>query len=54
MLPHDYELRPTSAACGDGAWSAAISYADGTPPEDILFCDGFESGDASAWSSVVP
>jgi len=54
MLPHDYELRATSAACGDSLWSAVTSYADGTPPEDILFCDGFESGDTSAWSATVP
>ena len=47
---HTYEARATNPDCA-GEWSAATAYGDG---DDGLFCDGFENGDTTAWSSTLP
>jgi len=53
MLPHGYAVRATNT-CGNGAWSPVTTFADSSPLADILFCDGVESGDMSAWDVAVP
>lgn len=50
---HTFEVRGTNAACG-GAWSAPVSAFDGTPTDQILLCDGFETGSTGGWTSATP
>ena len=49
MASHGFEVRAKNPGCGPSAWSASVAGSDGTPPADILFCDGFESGDTVGW-----
>jgi hypothetical protein len=51
---HTYEVRGTNPACGFSAWSPAVTRADGTPADEILFCDRLETGGTDAWSATVP
>jgi len=34
--------------------AAAVGWAPPVEAEDLIFADGFESGDTSAWSAAVP
>lgn len=46
-----------SLSCENTGSCAAVEYRVRTEvpfPEDVLFSDGFESGDSSAWSATVP
>jgi len=52
LAPGDYTWRVRgSNAAGPGTWSEVVTF---TVEPALLFYDGFESGDTSAWSSVVP
>ncbi len=48
----------TAGEPGNGEWVAWVDDADNTapiaPPSELIFSDGFESGDTSAWSAAVP
>ena len=52
LAPGDYSwrVRGTNTA-GPGTWSGVVTFA---VEPDLLFYDGFESGDTAAWDSVVP
>jgi hypothetical protein len=46
-----------SLSCENTGSCAAVEYRvriEVPFPEDVLFSDGFESGDSSAWSATVP
>ncbi len=48
----DYTWRVRgSNSAGDGPWSSVQAF---TFDPDLLFTDGFESGDTSAWSTTIP
>jgi len=50
---HTCELRGKNATCGEGAWSPATAFRDGTPTTEILFCDRFETGNTDGWDETV-
>jgi hypothetical protein len=49
---HTYEVRANGASC-PGTWSQATILADLVDP-DARFCNGFRSGDTSAWAVTAP
>lgn len=52
LAPGDYTYRLQGEnAAGTGPWTAN---ADFTVEPDLIFWDGFESGDTEAWDTVVP
>jgi hypothetical protein len=49
---HTYEVRANGVSC-PGDWSQATTLADLMDP-NAQFCDGFRSGDTSAWTVTSP